>query len=97
MPGHSKGVQCVRVATEHGDVVLAVDAIHMYDNYRLRKPFPIVVDVEQALASYDRIRALATSEAHIVPGHDPRVLARYPALDARTKGIVHRLDLPRLD
>ncbi len=95
VPGHSKGLQCVRVATAHGDVVLAVDAIHMYENYETRRPFPIVVDVEDTLKSYDRITALATSPAHIVPGHDPLVLKRYPALDARTQGIVHRLDLPR--
>jgi hypothetical protein len=32
-----------------------------------------------------------------VPGHDPLVLQRYPALNAQTQGIVHRLDVPRLD
>ena len=33
----------------------------------------------------------------VVPGHDPLVLKRYPALESRTQGIVHRLDVERLD
>jgi hypothetical protein len=32
-----------------------------------------------------------------VPGHDPLVLQRYPALNGATQGIVHRLDVARLD
>ncbi|MCZ6845709.1 MAG: N-acyl homoserine lactonase family protein, partial [Alphaproteobacteria bacterium] len=33
------------------------------------------------------------TEAHIVPGHDPLVLDRYPAPDARLEGVVVRLDV----
>ena len=40
------------------------------------------------------LRRLADSEQHIVPGHDPLVLQRYPAASAELKGIVARLDLP---
>jgi glyoxylase-like metal-dependent hydrolase (beta-lactamase superfamily II) len=75
-PGHSKGLQCVRVRTATGWVVLASDASHFYENFEQRKPFPIVVDVEQTLRSYDRLEQLATSRAHVVPGHDPLVLER---------------------
>jgi glyoxylase-like metal-dependent hydrolase (beta-lactamase superfamily II) len=95
--GHSKGLQCVRVLTRTGWVVLASDASHLYENFEQRRPFPIVVDVEATLRSYDRLETLATSRRHIVPGHDPLVLTRYPALDARTEGVVHRLDVARLD
>ena len=97
MPGHSKGLQSVRVLTATGWVVLASDATHLYDNFEQRRPFPIVVDVEATLRSYDRLQALATSRRHVVPGHDPLVLERYPALSAEAKGIVHRLDVARLD
>ncbi|PZN49675.1 MAG: MBL fold hydrolase [Proteobacteria bacterium] len=97
VPGHSKGLQCVRVLTQSGWVVLASDATHLYENFERRHPFPIVVDIEAMLRSYDRLEALATSRRHIVPGHDPLVLKRYPPLDERTQGIVHRLDLPRTD
>jgi hypothetical protein len=38
------------------------------------------------------LRALADSPAHIIPGHDPLVLARYPAPSPALEGIVARLD-----
>lgn len=96
VPGHTKGLQCVRVETQSGAVVLASDATHYYENFERRCPFSVTVDVEQTLRSYSRLEQLATSRAHIVPGHDPLVLDRYPPLSPRTKGTVHRLDLPRL-
>lgn len=96
-PGHSKGLQCVRVLTQSGWVVLAADASHLYENFERRRPFPIVVDVEATLRSYEKLERLATSRRHVIPGHDPLVLKRYPALNERTQGIVHRLDAPRLD
>lgn len=95
-PGHSKGLQSVRALTASGPVVLASDAAHLYENMDRRKPFSITVDVEATLRTYDRLEQLAGAKSRVVPGHDPLVLDRYPALDARTKGVVHRLDLPRL-
>jgi len=42
---------------------------------------------------YARLRALADSPAHIIPGHDPLVLERYPPpLNSALQGIVARLD-----
>lgn len=96
VPGHTKGMQCVRVQTQSGAVVLASDATHYYENFEKRQPFSVTVDVEQTLRSYNRLEQLAASRAHIVPGHDPLVLERYPAWKPETKGSVHRLDLPRL-
>src|SRR6266567_3483383 len=58
--GHSEGLQCIRVKTRRGAVVLASDSTHLY--------------------------------AHIVPGHDPQVLARYPAAKTGLEGWVVRLD-----
>ncbi len=94
--GHTKGLQCVRVATASGHVVLASDATHLYENFEKRKPFSITIDVEQTLRTYTRLEQLATSRAHVVPGHDPLVLERYPAWKPETKGVVHRLDVARL-
>lgn len=96
VPGHTKGLQCVRVETQSGPVVLASDAAHYYENFEQRRPFSVTVDVDQTLRSYTRLGELAASPAHIVPGHDPLVLKRYPAWKAETEGIVHRLDVPRL-
>ena len=96
-PGHSKGLQCVRVMTEHGPVVVAADVAHYYENYEQRKPFFITIDVEATLRSYDKLTALADGNmANVIPGHDPLVLERYPALKPETHGIVHRLDVPRV-
>jgi hypothetical protein len=61
------------------------------------KVFPITVDIADVLAGYDRLKALAASPRHVIPGHDPLVLQRYPALNGQTAGIAHRLDVPRLD
>lgn len=97
MGGHSRGLQCVRVATAGGPVVLASDSSHYYENFETGKVFPIVVDVEDTLKGYARLKQLAASRRHIIPGHDPLVLQRYPALNSQTAGIVHRLDVPRLD
>ena len=49
------------------------------------------------LAAAIRLKQLAASPRHVVPGHDPLVLQRYPALNSQTAGFVHRLDVPRLD
>ena len=96
VPGHTRGLQCVRVETGSGPVVLASDATHYYENFERRQPFAVTVDVAETLRSYTRLEELAASRAHIIPGHDPLVLERYPALNPQTRGTVHRVDLPRL-
>jgi glyoxylase-like metal-dependent hydrolase (beta-lactamase superfamily II) len=95
--GHSKGLQSVRVKTANGHVVLASDATHFYENIEKRKPFSITVNVEETLLTYDRLQKLASTPKHVVPGHDPLVLKRYPAWKSETQGIVHKLDAPRVD
>jgi glyoxylase-like metal-dependent hydrolase (beta-lactamase superfamily II) len=89
--GHTKGLQVIRVKTARGFVVLASDAAHLYANMERNRPFPIVFDVDKYLAAFSTIRRLASSEAHIIPGHDPLVLARYPLAKNGLAGIV-RLD-----
>jgi glyoxylase-like metal-dependent hydrolase (beta-lactamase superfamily II) len=90
--GHTMGMQVVRVATRRGWVVLASDASHFYANMDQVRPFPIVFSVADMVEGYDRLRSLADSLAHIIPGHDPLVLERYPAPSAELQGIVARLD-----
>ncbi|MCA8930776.1 MAG: N-acyl homoserine lactonase family protein, partial [Alphaproteobacteria bacterium] len=88
--GHSKGLQVVRVRTRRGWVVLASDASHYYANFQQHRPFAIVVDVDDMLNGHETMVGLASSAAHIVPGHDPLVLERYPSA-GKGEGIV-RLD-----
>jgi glyoxylase-like metal-dependent hydrolase (beta-lactamase superfamily II) len=90
--GHTRGLQVVRVRTRRGSVVLASDAAHFYANWQQRRPFPIVDSVSAYLDAFDLIERLASSPAHIIPGHDPLVLARYPRASAGIPDIV-RLDL----
>lgn len=89
--GHTRGLQVARVKTRRGFVVLASDAAHLYANLERGLPFPIVVDVADYLEAFTTIRKPASSDAHIVPGHDPQVLARYPLASAGLAGVV-RLD-----
>lgn len=91
LPGHTPGLQAVRVQTARGPVVLAADAIHFWANLRRQTPFPIVADVVAYLEALRRLRGLAPSLDHIIPGHDPGVLMRFPA-EPGTHDIV-RLDL----
>ena len=90
--GHTMGLQVVRVATRRGAVVLASDASHFYANMEQVRPFPIVWSVAEMVDGYRRLRDLAESPAHIIPGHDPLVLQRYPAPAGALEGIIARLD-----
>lgn len=89
--GHSGGLQVVRVPTARGWVVLASDAAHFWANIRTRSPFPIVVDMARVLEGYTIVESLADGPDHIIPGHDPLVLSRFPAVPG--VGDVVRLDL----
>jgi glyoxylase-like metal-dependent hydrolase (beta-lactamase superfamily II) len=91
LAGHTLGLQAVRVQTDRGFVVLASDAAHFWANLERETPYPIVADVPQYLESLRALRSLAPSIDHIIPGHDPQVLARFPA-EAGVSDIV-RLDL----
>lgn len=91
--GHTMGLQCVRVRTRRGWVVLASDGSHFYENMEAVSPFPIVYNLGDMIAGYERMRGLASTPGHIVPGHDPLVMARYPAPEAALEGAVARLDV----
>jgi len=91
--GHSKGLQSVRVKTRRGYVVLAADAAHLYAHMDQGRIFPITYNVAEVIEGYATLKKLATSPQHIVPGHDPLVLARYPAAKPGLNGWVARLDV----
>ena len=92
IPGHTAGLQSVRVFTKRGWVVIASDATHLYANLARRNPFPIFHDEKALLAGFERLSELAPSLDHIVPGHDPAVMRAYRAPDPSLEGIVVRLD-----
>jgi len=93
--GHTAGLQCVRVHTARGWVVLASDTAHFYENFETNRPFSSVFHVGEMLEGFNRLKELADTPNHIIPGHDPAVMNRYPA-EKGLEGKVVRLDLPPL-
>lgn len=91
--GHTPGLQCVRVHTARGWVVLASDTSHFYENMQAQRPFPTLFHIGDMLEGFKTLRRLADSPEHIIPGHDPKVMALYPPASAALAGSVVRLDL----
>lgn len=81
--GHTPGQLAVRVSTDEGDVLLASDAVHYYEEYEDDMPFAFVADLPAMYAGFDRIRELMKSGevAHLVSGHDPDTLRRFRMVD----------------
>lgn len=82
----------VRVPTARGWLVLASDAAHYWANLRAGNPFPLVADVAAMAAGWRTCEELSDGPDHIIPGHDPLVLARFPGVPGLTDTV--RLDLP---
>jgi glyoxylase-like metal-dependent hydrolase (beta-lactamase superfamily II) len=77
--GHTPGQAAVVVQTATGSVVLASDAVHFYDEIERDRPFAVVADLAAMYTAYDTLRELCAADgAHLVPGHDPAVMDRYP-------------------
>lgn len=89
--GHTPGQMSVRVATERGAVVLASDAAHYYESFERDRVFIAHESMTGMLEGYRTLRSLADSDDHIVPGHDPLVLRRYPPPSPDLAGIVAAL------
>ncbi len=90
--GHSAGLQSVRVRTKRGWVVVASDASHYYEHFERGTCFPVTFHLGEVLEGYRKLGRLAESPRHIIPGHDPLVLERYPAAEPGLEGIAVRLD-----
>jgi glyoxylase-like metal-dependent hydrolase (beta-lactamase superfamily II) len=89
-PGHTAGLQVVCCETERGTVVLASDAAHLYANITRRIPFPIFVDEPAYGRAQERVMELAGGSLdHVIPGHDPLVLACF-----ESENDIARVDLP---
>jgi glyoxylase-like metal-dependent hydrolase (beta-lactamase superfamily II) len=79
--GHSPGQQVLVVDTAGGPVVLASDAVHLYEERERRRPFGVIADLRAMYEAYDRLDGFERDGAVVVPGHDPAVLERFPAVD----------------
>jgi hypothetical protein len=52
----------------------------LYENLDKHVPIAQTFDAAANLAAQDRMRAIATDPRLIVPGHDPAVMTRFPAV-----------------
>lgn len=87
--GHTAGLQVVACETARGKVILASDAAHLYANLTRKNPFPIFIDEAGYRDAQDRVMELTGGSLdHIIPGHDPLVLSRFP-----TQNDIARVDL----
>lgn len=76
--GHTPGQAIVTVATAHGPVILAADAVHYYEELERDRPFSIVANLAEMYAAFDRVREMGGEPgARIVAGHDPLVGQRF--------------------
>ena len=73
--------------------MLASDSSHYYENLQTNRPFIAVVDIAATLDAFRTVERLASSARHIIPGHDPLVMQRYPAASDPLKNVVVRLDV----
>jgi glyoxylase-like metal-dependent hydrolase (beta-lactamase superfamily II) len=78
--GHSGGLQVMRAPTARGAVVLASDAAHFWYNIRRRSPFVLLHNLEKMVEGWVICEELADGPDHIIPGHDPEVMRRFPKL-----------------
>ena len=90
--GHTMGLQFARVFTRRGWVLIASDASHFYEGYLCCRPMSLVFHVGEMIRGFERLRAMAESDDHVIPGHDPQVMRRYAAPGPELEGIAVRLD-----
>jgi glyoxylase-like metal-dependent hydrolase (beta-lactamase superfamily II) len=75
--GHSPGQQVTVVEGASGQVVLASDAVHFYEELEQERPFAVIHDLERMYAAYDLLKEYTRAGAIVVPGHDPDVVHRF--------------------
>lgn len=77
---HTRESQYVSVFTRSGLVVLASDNVYTYENIDTHRPIAATWDTVSNLAAQRRMLAMAARPGLVVPGHDPKVYARFPVV-----------------
>jgi glyoxylase-like metal-dependent hydrolase (beta-lactamase superfamily II) len=90
--GHSPGQQVILVDTAAGRLVLTSDAVHLYEELEHARPFGVLADLEEMYLAFETIKRLgAEPGAVVVPGHDPEVTRRFPAVADAPEGMALQL------
>lgn len=80
--GHCPGQLLTYVESKSGPLILASDAIHLSEQLERGWPFFAHTDLDEMKHAIAFARTLSASTgAPVIPGHDPRVRADYPAVD----------------
>jgi glyoxylase-like metal-dependent hydrolase (beta-lactamase superfamily II) len=78
LPGHTPGQLITRVRTGSGDVVLASDAMHYYEEMERDRPFQLFEGLADTFRAYQSLRELAAEpRTAVFAGHDPRDTATH--------------------
>lgn len=81
VPGHTPGQMITRVHADGGDLVLASDALHYYEEMEKDRPYAFFHDIEGMYRTYEVLRDLDTQpDVTVVAGHDPLVMTRFTAV-----------------
>jgi glyoxylase-like metal-dependent hydrolase (beta-lactamase superfamily II) len=79
---HTFQSQFVSARTTAGTVVFASDNAYLYENLDKRVAIAQTLDAASNLRAQERMLALASDRRLVVPGHDPEVMKRFPAVRA---------------
>lgn len=90
--GHTAGQTIVLVPTPSGQVVLASDSVHLFEEYERDRPFAIVTDLPGMYRTYELLREItAAPGSALVAGHDPDVMTRFTHCEGDLNGIAVRI------
>ena len=95
LPGHTPGLQGLRIQTAERTIILAADSVHFFDELRNDWPFTAIDSLSSTYASYDRLRALEAAGDVLVPGHTTETIAEYASREFGSGGLVIDLCLAR--
>ena len=76
-PGHTLGLQVVRVNTAKGPAVVGSDCAHVFRGYREDNPSCFIMDMPAWIQSFDKVKSKAPIDL-IFPGHDILMHQNFP-------------------
>jgi glyoxylase-like metal-dependent hydrolase (beta-lactamase superfamily II) len=76
-PGHTLGLQVLRVNTAKGPAIVGSDLAHLFQGLKDDTGSAFVMDMPAWLRSFDRIKPMVAADM-IFPGHDVRMHDGYP-------------------
>jgi len=92
---HTFASQYVGVATADGTVVVASDNAYLYKNLDEKLAIAQTLDAASNLAAQKRMVEIAGTPARVIPGHDPAVFSRFPAVAPGVVRIAGAAKAPR--